>query len=146
VKPIVYYIDPATPTKWIPYLKKGIEDWQPAFESAGFKNAIIAQEAPANDPLGVRRCSVFCSSLVAVNHRKCIRPNVHDPRSGEILNADIQFYHNVSEPRKNWYFRVRQAHSIPRAQKLPFPDELMGELLRYVCLTKSDTRLASSTT
>jgi hypothetical protein len=132
VKPIVYYIDPATPTKWIPYMKKGIEDWQPAFEAAGFRNAIIAKEAPKDDPdwsAEDARYSVI--RWLPSTTENASGPNVHDPRSGEILEADIQFYHNVQNLQKNWYF-VQVGALDPRAQKLPLPDDLMGELLRYV--------------
>ena len=132
VKPIVYYVDPATPTKWIPYVKKGIEDWQPAFEAAGFRNGIIAREAPKDDPdwsAEDARYSVI--RWLPSTTENASGPNVHDPRSGEIIEADIQFYHNVQNLQKNWYF-VQAGPLDPRAQKLPLPDDLMGELLRFV--------------
>jgi hypothetical protein len=132
VKPIVYYVDPATPTKWIPYIMKGIEDWKPAFEAAGFRNAIIAKEAPKDDPdwsAEDARYSVI--RWLPSTTENASGPNVHDPRSGEILEADVQFYHNVQNLQKNWYF-VQVGALDPRAQKLPLPDDLMGELLRYV--------------
>jgi Met-zincin/Domain of unknown function (DUF5117)/Domain of unknown function (DUF5118) len=132
VKPIVYYLDPATPTKWIPYLKQGIEDWQVAFEAAGFKNAIIAKEAPKNDPEwdpeDVRYSVVRWLPSTTEN---ASGPHVHDPRTGQILEADIQFYHNVQNLARDWYF-TQVGPLDPRAQKLPLPDELMGQLLRYV--------------
>jgi hypothetical protein len=132
VKPIVYYIDPATPTKWVPYLKQGIEDWQVAFEAAGFKNAIQAKEAPKNDPdwapEDVRYSVVRWLPSTTEN---ASGPNVHDPRTGEILEADIQFYHNVQNLTRDWYF-LQVGPLDPRAQKLPLPDELMGQLMRYV--------------
>lgn len=132
VKPIVYYVDPSTPTKWVEYIKKGIEDWKPAFEAAGFTNAIIAKDAPANDPDWSpedARYSVVRWLPSATENAS--GPNVHDPRSGEILNAHIQFYQNAQRLVMHWYFT--QAAAIdPRARKIPFPDELMGELLRYV--------------
>jgi hypothetical protein len=132
VKPIVYYVDPATPKKWVPFIKKGIEDWQPAFEAAGFKNAIIAKEAPANDPdwspEDVRNSVIRWLPSTTEN---ASGPNVHDPRTGEILESDIQFYHNVQNLAKNWYF-VQVGPLDPRAQNLPLPDDLMGELMRYV--------------
>jgi hypothetical protein len=132
VKPIVYYIDPATPTKWIPYMKKGIEDWQPAFEAAGFRNAIIAKEAPRDDPdWSAEDARYSVVRWLPSTTENASGPNVHDPRSGEILEADIQFYHNVQNLQKNWYF-VQVGALDPRAQKLPLPDDLMGELLRYV--------------
>lgn len=134
VKPIVYYVDPATPTKWIPWIKKGIEDWQPAFEAAGFKNAIIAMEAPskAEDPDWSpedARYSVIRWLPSTIENAS--GPHIHDPRTGEILESDIQFYHNIQTLVADWYFT--QASPLdPRAQKYPIPDELMGRLLEYV--------------
>ncbi len=132
VKPIVYYIDPATPTKWVPYLKQGIEDWQVAFEAAGFKNAIVARDAPKNDPdwapEDVRYSVVRWLPSTTEN---ASGPNVHDPRTGEILDADIQFYHNVQNLTRDWYF-LQVGPLDPRAATLPLPDELMGRLMRYV--------------
>ena len=134
VKPIVYYVDPATPTKWIPWIKKGIEDWQPAFEAAGFKNAIIAKEAPskAEDPYWDAedaRYSVirYLPSII----ENASGPHVSDPRTGEILESDIQYYHNVMNLSRNWYF-VQVGPLDPRAKKLPLPDDLMGRLVQYV--------------
>jgi hypothetical protein len=132
VKPIVYYIDPATPTKWIPFIKKGIEDWQPAFETAGFRNAILARDAPADDPEWSpedARYSVIRWLPSTIENAS--GPHIHDPRSGEILESDIQFYHNVMNLARAWYF-VQAGPLDPRAQKLPLPDDLMGELIRYV--------------
>ena len=132
VKPIVYWVDPATPKKWVPFIKKGIEDWQPAFEAAGFKNAIIAKEAPANDPdwsAEDARYSVI--RWLPSTTENASGPHVHDPRSGEILEADVQYYHNVQNLAKNWYF-VQVGPLDPRAHNLPLPDDLMGELMRYV--------------
>ena len=132
VKPIVYYVDPATPKKWVPYVKKGIEDWQVAFEAAGFRNGIVAREAPANDPdwspEDVRHSVIRWLPSTTEN---ASGPHIHDPRTGEILEADIQYYHNVQNLAKNWYF-VQAGPNDPRAQKLPLPDDLMGELMRYV--------------
>jgi Met-zincin/Domain of unknown function (DUF5117)/Domain of unknown function (DUF5118) len=134
VKPIVYYVDPATPAKWIPFIKKGIEDWQPAFEAAGFKNAIIAKEAPSKsedpdwDPEDARYSVIrYLPSTI----ENASGPHVNDPRTGEILESDIQYYHNVMNLSRNWYF-VQVGPLDPRAKKLPLPDDLMGELVRYV--------------
>jgi len=132
VKPIVYYVDPATPTKWVKYIKQGIEDWQPAFEAAGFKNAIIAKEAPKEDPewsAEDARYSVIRWLPSTIENAS--GPHVHDPRTGEILESDIQFYHNVMNLARDWYF-VQAGPLDARAQKLPLPDDLMGELIRYV--------------
>jgi hypothetical protein len=134
VKPIVYYLDPATPKRWVPYLKKGIESWQPAFEAAGFKHAIIAKEAPTPEedptwsPEDVRNSVVRWLPSTTEN---ASGPHISDPRTGEILNADIQFYHNVQQLVEDWYF-VQVGPLDPRAAKLPLPDDLMGDLLSFV--------------
>ncbi|HEX6465544.1 MAG TPA: zinc-dependent metalloprotease, partial [Vicinamibacterales bacterium] len=134
VKPIVYYIDPATPMKWRPWLKKGIEDWQPAFEAAGFKHAIIAKDPPTPEqdpdwsPEDARYSVVRWLPSTTEN---AVGPHIHDPRSGEIIVADIQFYHNVMNLVRDWYFT--QAGPLDsRAKTLPLPDELMGRLIEYV--------------
>ena len=134
VKPIVYYIDAATPVKWVPWLMKGVEDWNVAFEAAGFKNAIIAKKAPTPQedpdwsPEDVRNSVIRWLPSTVEN---ASGPHISDPRTGEILNADIQFYHNVMNLARDWYF-VQVGPLDPRAQKLPLPDDLMGRLLEYV--------------
>ncbi len=133
-KQIVYYIDRATPKKWIPYIKQGIEDWQVAFEAAGFKNAIIAKDPPtvAEDPdwspEDVRYSVVryLASPIPNANG-----PHVSDPRSGEILESDINWYHNVMTLLRNWFF-VQTAAINPDAQGVEFKDETMGRLIRFV--------------
>jgi hypothetical protein len=134
VKPIVYYVDPATPSKWVRWIKKGIEDWQPAFEAAGFKNAIIAKEAPSKsedpywDPEDARYSVIrYLPSTI----ENASGPHVHDPRTGEILESDIQYYHNVMNLARDWYF-LQAGPLDSRAQKLPLPDDLMGRLVEYV--------------
>lgn len=131
-KPILFYIDPATPVKWRKYLIQGVEDWQPAFEQAGWKNAIIAKEWPENDStmsLEDARFSVI--RYFASDVQNAYGPNVHDPRSGEIIESHIGWYHNVMKLLKNWY--TTQAGAVdPRARKNKFDDELMGELVRFV--------------
>jgi uncharacterized protein DUF4953/uncharacterized protein DUF5117/uncharacterized protein DUF5118 len=134
VKPIVYYIDPATPLKWRAALKKGVESWQPAFEAAGFKNAIIARDAPTpeQDPdwsAEDARYSVIRWLPSTIENAS--GPHIHDPRSGEILETDIQFYHNVMNLARNWYF-VQVGALDPRARTLPLPDDLMSRLVEYV--------------
>jgi hypothetical protein len=134
VQPIVYWIDSATPTKWIPWMKRGIEDWQPAFEAAGFKNAIVAKVAPTPEedpdfsPEDIRNSVVRWLPSTIEN---AMGPHISDPRTGEILNADIQFYHNVMNLQRDWYF-LQVGPLDPRAQKLPLPDELMGRLIEFV--------------
>ncbi|HUA82492.1 MAG TPA: zinc-dependent metalloprotease [Bryobacteraceae bacterium] len=134
VKPIVYYIDSATPKKWVPWLKKGVEDWNEAFLAAGFRNAIIAKDAPTPQedpdfsPEDVRYSVIRWLPSTVEN---ASGPHISDPRTGEILNADIQFYNNVMNLGRDWYF-VQVGPLDPRAQKLPLPDDLMGRLLEYI--------------
>ena len=134
VKPIVYWIDPATPTKWVPYLKKGVESWNVAFEAAGFKNAVVARDAPTPEqdpdwsPEDARYSVIRWLPSTIEN---ASGPHIHDPRSGEILETDIQFYHNVMNLSRNWYF-VQVGALDPRARTLPLPDDLMGRLVEYV--------------
>ena len=134
IKPIVYYIDPATPTKWVPYLKRGVESWQAAFEEAGFKNAILAKDVPTKeqDPdFSLEDARYSAIRWLPSQTENASGPHISDPRTGEILNTDIQFYHNVMNLVRDWYF-VQVAPLDPRAQKLPLPDELMGRLLEFV--------------
>ena len=133
-KQIVYYIDRATPTQWRKYIKQGIEDWQVAFEAAGFKNAIIAKDPPTNEedpdwsPEDVRYSVVryLASPIPNANG-----PHVSDPRSGEILESDINWYHNVMTVLQNWFF-VQTAAINPDARSTEFKDEVMGRLIRFV--------------
>ena len=134
VKPIVYYVDPATPGWLKPYIRKGIEAWKPAFEAAGFRNAIIAKDPPtaAEDPdwsAEDARYSVvrWLPSEIA----NAQGPNVNDPRSGEILEADVYMYHDIMDLQRLWYF-AQVGHLDPRARMWPFPDTLMGKLVEYV--------------
>lgn len=134
IKPIVYYIDPATPDKWRKYIKMGVEDWQVAFEEAGFKNAIIAKDPPSKEedpdwsPEDVRYSVIRYISTEIQNAQG---PHVHDPRSGEIIESDILWYHNVMNLLRNWYF-VQTAAINPDARGIRFKDEVMGELIRFV--------------
>jgi hypothetical protein len=134
VKPIIYYIDPNTPNEWKPWVKKGVEEWQPAFEAAGFKNAIIAMEPPKDDPNwsmeDVRHTMVRWLPSRELNAYAEVT-GLQDPRSGETINGSVFIYHNVSMLTRNWYF-AQVAHLDPRAQQLPFPNELIGRLLQFV--------------
>jgi hypothetical protein len=133
-KPIVYYIDPATPTKWRKYLKQGIEDWNVAFEAAGFKNAIIAKDPPtfAEDPEWSTEDARFSViRYFASKTENAYGPQISDPRSGEIIESHIGWYHNVMKLLRNWYF-VQTAAVNPKARKVKFSDEVMGELIRFV--------------
>jgi hypothetical protein len=133
-KPIIFYIDPATPKKWVPYLIAGVNDWQKAFEKAGFKNAIVGKMAPT-----AKQDSTW--SLDDARHSAIVYkpseipnasgPSISDPRSGEIMESHVNWYHNVMKLVHDWY--MVQASAIdPRAQKMQFSDELMGDLIRFV--------------
>ncbi len=133
-KPIVFYIDPATPKDWVPYLIQGVNDWQAAFEKAGFKNAIIGKKAPTKDEdpewsLEDARYSaiVYKPSDVA----NASGPSISDPRSGEIMESHINWYHNVMELIHHWYF-VQCAPVDTAARKMIYDNELMGQLIRFV--------------
>ena len=133
-KPIVYYIDRATPKKWRKYLKQGIEDWQAAFEVAGFKNAILAKDPPSKEedpdwsPEDIRYSVVRYLASPTLNANG---PHVSDPRSGEIIESDINWYHNIMKLLRNWYF-VQTSAVDSEARGIEFKNELMGELLRFV--------------
>jgi hypothetical protein len=132
LKPIVYYIDPATPEKWKKYIKQGIDDWQIAFEKAGWKNAIRGEYWPENDPtmsLEDARFSVL--RYFAAEIQNAYGPNVHDPRSGEILESHIGWYHNIMSLLRNWYL-IQTAAVDQAARSKNFDDKLMGELIRFV--------------
>ncbi|WP_348053807.1 zinc-dependent metalloprotease [Mucilaginibacter sp.] len=131
-KQIVIYIDPAAPKQWRPYLIAGVNDWQKAFEQAGFKNAIIGKEWPENDTtmhMDDARYSMlnYFPSEVA----NAYGPQVHDPRSGEIIQTHIGWYHNVMSLLHDWYM-IQASATDPEARKAKFDDKLMGELIRFV--------------
>lgn len=134
VKPIVYYIDPATPEKWRPYLKQGVEDWNKAFREAGFINAIMAKDPPTPEedpefsPEDVRYSVIRYFPSPVEN---AYGPHVHDPRTGEILESDIGWFHNVMNLLRNWYF-IQTAAANPEARRVKFDDAVMGELIRFV--------------
>ncbi len=134
VKQIVYYIDRATPAKWVPYMKAGVEKWQEAFEEAGFKNAIIAKMAPTaeEDPdFSAEDARYSVIRWLPSTTENASGPHINDPRTGEILESDIQFYHNVMNLGRDWYF-TQVGPLDKRAGKLPLPDDLMGKLIEYV--------------
>jgi hypothetical protein len=134
VKQIVYYIDPATPEKWRPYLKQGVDDWNAAFETAGFRNAIVARDPPSPEedpefsPEDARYSVIryFSSDI-----QNAYGPHVADPRTGEILESDIGWYHNVMNLLRNWFF-IQTAAINPDARGVAFRDEVMGRLIQFV--------------
>lgn len=132
--PIVYYIDPSTPKKWVPYLIQGVNDWQVAFEQAGFKNAIMAKVAPSRkeDSTWSLEDARFSAIVYKPSEtQNASGPNVHDPRSGQILESHINWYHNVMQLLHDWYF-VQTAAVDTGARTMNFSDELMGQLIRFV--------------
>jgi hypothetical protein len=130
--PIVYYIDPATPAQWRPYLIAGINDWQKAFEAAGFKNAIMGKEWPKNEPtMSMEDARFSVLRYFASDVANAYGPNVHDPRTGEILESHIGWYHNVMTVLHDWYM-IQAAAVDPKARKMKFDDSLMGQLIRFV--------------
>lgn len=134
LKPITFYVDPATPKEMVPYVKSGIEAWKPAFETAGFRNGIVAKDAPSKEedpnwaPEDARYSVIRWLPSTIEN---AMGPHVSDPRTGEILEADIMIYHNVQQLATDWYFTQVGALD-PRAQKYPLPQALVGKLIEYV--------------
>ena len=130
-KQIVYYIDPATPKKWVKYLKQGIDDWNVAFEAAGFKNAIVAKDWPDDPTMSIDDARFSVLRYLPSETENAYGPRIVDPRSGEIIEAHICWYHNVMSLVKKWY--MTQCGPLDkRAQSMHFPDELMGQLIRFV--------------
>lgn len=134
VKPITFYVSNEVPEKWREAMKKGVEDWQPAFEKAGFKNAIVAKDPPSRaedpnwDPEDARHSVI---RWVAEPVANAMGPHVHDPRSGEVISAHIVFWHDIAKLTQMWYF-VQCSAQNDKARKLPLPDDLMNDLIRYV--------------
>jgi hypothetical protein len=133
-KPIIFYIDPATPKKWIPYLIMGVNDWQSSFEKAGFKNAIMAKMPPSKQEDSTWSLDDARNSAIVYkpsNIANASGPSIADPRSGEIMESHINWYHNIMELLRDWYM-IQCSPSDPRARKMVFDDELMGQLIRFV--------------
>ncbi len=131
IKPIVYYVDPATPKKWVPYLIAGVNDWNIAFEKAGWKNAIVGKEWPNDSTMSLEDARFSVIRYFASDIENAYGPQVHDPRSGEILESHVGWYHNVMSLVHDWYM-VQTAAVDPAARKMHFDDELMGNLIRFV--------------
>jgi len=130
-KQIVYYIDPATPKKWVPYLIQGVNDWNEAFEAAGFKNAIVAKELPEDGSISLDDARYSAIRYLPSETENAYGPRIVDPRSGEIIEAHICWYHNVMNLLTKWYM-VQCGPLDKRAQTMKFDDKLMGELIRFV--------------
>ncbi|MFD1605537.1 zinc-dependent metalloprotease [Flavobacterium artemisiae] len=131
-KQIVYYIDPATPKKWRPYLIAGINDWQKAFEAAGFKNAIVGKEWPEDDKtMSLEDARYSVVRYLASETPNAYGPRISDPRSGEIIESHVGWYHNVMKLVQRWYM-IQAGPLDPRARKMHLDDDLMGQLIRFV--------------
>jgi len=131
IKPIIYYIDPATPAQWIPYLIAGVNDWNAAFEQAGWKNAIRGEVFPNDSTMSMEDARFCVIRYLASPTANAYGPNVHDPRSGEIIESHVGWYHNVMTLVHDWY-QIQAGAIDPRARKMKYDDELMGDLIRFV--------------
>lgn len=131
VKPITFYIDNSTPRQWRPYIKKGIEDWQTAFEKAGFKNAIVAKEITDSMQIDMDDVNYSVVTYAASEKKNAMGPSILDPRSGEILEADIMWWHNVLSMVREW-ITVQTGVVCPEARHVQLPDSLMGDAIRFV--------------
>ena len=134
VKPITFYMGSEIPAKWKPYIKKGIESWNAAFEKAGFKNAVVCRDIPTKDEdpeFDDEDIRYTVVRWLPSGVENAYGPHLSDPRTGEILNGSPKIFHNILSLIQNWYF-VQASHSDPRARKLPFPEDLTGNLLAYV--------------
>ncbi len=130
-KPITYYVDPATPNWLKPFIKAGIEEWQSAFEMAGFSKGIVAGDVPNDPDFSGEDASVAMVRWLPSPVANAVGPSTTDPRTGEIIDADVQMYHNIMDLQREWYFS-QVGHLDKRAQKFPFPDSLMGRLVQFV--------------
>lgn len=130
-KPIVFYIENSTPYRWRKYIKQGIEDWQVAFERAGFKNAIIAKELPDSIAANADDINYSVVTYAASSKANAMGPSILDPRSGEILEADIMWWHNVISMVQEW-ITVQTGAIDPKARGIKLPDEMMGDAIRFV--------------
>jgi hypothetical protein len=132
LQPIVFWIDPATPDWLVHFVRAGVEEWQPAFEEAGFRNAIVAREAPVDDPSwsmhDARRSMIYWRPSTIPN---ATGGQIVDPRSGEIIKAEVNMYHNIIALMRNWYF-IQASPLDERARSFPYPDSLMGRLVQNV--------------
>ena len=131
IKPIVYYIDPATPKKWVPYLIAGVNDWNVAFEKAGWKNAISGKEWPNDSTMSLEDARYSVIRYFASDIENAYGPQVHDPRSGEILESHIGWYHNIMKLQHDWYM-IQTGATDPTARKMTLDDSLMVKLVRFV--------------
>jgi hypothetical protein len=130
-KPITYYVDPATPDWLKPWIKAGIEEWQGAFEQAGFAKGIVAGVVPNDPDFSGEDASVAMVRWLPSPVANAVGPSTVDPRTGEIIDADVQMYHNIMDLQREWYF-AQVGHLDKRAQTFPFPDSLMGRLVQFV--------------
>ncbi|MFO6464224.1 zinc-dependent metalloprotease [Jannaschia sp. KMU-145] len=131
VEPLVYYLSPEIPERWRPAIRAAIEDWQPAFEAAGFTNAIVARDAPTGDPdWSVNDARINVVRWIAQPVANALGPNVHDPRTGEILSAHILVWPDVLNVFSDYYYLL-MSEVDSRARTLPLPEALQARILRY---------------
>lgn len=130
-KPIVFYIENSTPYRWRKYIKQGIEDWQVAFERAGFKHAILAKELPDSVAANADDINYSVVTYAASSKANAMGPSILDPRSGEILEADIMWWHNVISMVQEW-ITVQTGAIDPKARGTKLPDDMMGDAIRFV--------------
>ncbi|MDE6038300.1 MAG: zinc-dependent metalloprotease [Duncaniella sp.] len=131
VKPIVFYIDRSTPRQWVPYIRQGILAWQDAFEMAGFKNAIQVRELPEGEEADEDDINYSVLTYAASKMSNAMGPSITDPRSGEIIEADIIWWHNVLDILRDWIV-VQTGAVDPRVRTHKLPDEVMGDAMRFV--------------
>ena len=131
VKPSVFYFDKSAPAQWVPYIKTGILDWQKAFEMAGFKNAIQVRELPEGEEADENDINYSTLTYVASKMSNAMGPSITDPRSGEIIEADIIWWHNVLDILRDWIV-VQTGAVDPRVRAPKLPDEVMGDAMRFV--------------
>lgn len=130
-KPIVFWMDNTIPTPWRKYIRQGIEDWNPIFEGAGFKNAIQVKQMPDSAAFDMDDVNYSVLNYAASTMTNAMGPSITDPRSGEILEADILWWHNVIDLLSEWVV-VQTAAADPRARTAQLPEELLGDAMRFV--------------
>ena len=128
-RPIVFYFDPATPALIKKYARLGMLDWNKAFEAIGFKNVIQVRDFPGKD-FNSEDLTVSCFRYIPTEEANAAGRIWTDPRSGEIIQADILWYHNVVRLLQEWRF-IQTAAADPSVRNKELSEEVMGELIRY---------------
>jgi hypothetical protein len=134
IKPIVFYVGRGVPDRWRPYVRAGIEMWRPAFEAAGFRNAIVARDAPdpvADPNWAAEDAEINVVRWLPTNIPNAMGPIIYDPRSGEILGSHIQIFPRVATWASSYYYLMAKDLD-PEVKSLPLGEEKLGELLTYI--------------